>query len=101
MNEYFQEGQHELKLPIPKFMLSTGEAADLGDAIAPMPGVIEKVTVEPGSKVEKGDPLVVMIAMKMEVCKQLITYTCIVLLFQLLSVFLKEGFILLKNVFTV
>lgn len=81
-------------------MLSSGEAADLGDAIAPMPGVIEKVTVEPGSKVEKGDPLVVMIAMKMEVCKQLLTYPCIILPLQLLSVFLNEGFLLLNNDFS-
>ncbi|XP_060553630.1 methylcrotonoyl-CoA carboxylase subunit alpha, mitochondrial-like [Ruditapes philippinarum] len=60
------EGQHELKLPIPKFMLSTGEGGSLGDAVSPMPGVIEKVTVTPGTSVEKGDPLVIMIAMKME-----------------------------------
>lgn len=38
-----------------------------GGAVAPMPGVIEKVFVEPGQTVEAGDPLVVMIAMKMEV----------------------------------
>jgi 3-methylcrotonyl-CoA carboxylase alpha subunit len=48
-------------------MLSTGEGGSLGDAVSPMPGVIEKVTVTPGTSVEKGDPLVIMIAMKMEV----------------------------------
>ena len=31
-----------------------------------MPGVIEKVNVAVGDQVEAGDPLVVMIAMKME-----------------------------------
>ena len=62
-----QEGQRELKLPIPKFMLSTGGVAGAEDAVAPMPGVVEKVAVSPGMEVQKGDPLVVMIAMKMEV----------------------------------
>jgi acetyl/propionyl-CoA carboxylase alpha subunit len=32
-----------------------------------MPGVIEKVNVKAGDKVSAGDPLMVMIAMKMEV----------------------------------
>lgn len=56
-----------MKVPIPKFLLSSGDASSVGDAVAPMPGVIEKVIVTPGSAVEKGDPLVIMIAMKMEV----------------------------------
>ena len=34
--------------------------------MAPMPGVIEKVAVEDGAVVAAGDPLIVMIAMKME-----------------------------------
>jgi biotin carboxyl carrier protein len=32
-----------------------------------MPGVVEKLLVEPGQRVQAGDPLVVIIAMKMEV----------------------------------
>ncbi|WAR03542.1 MCCA-like protein [Mya arenaria] len=60
------DGQRELSLPVPKFMTSSADGGSLGDAVAPMPGVIEKVSVEPGTAVEKGDPLVVMIAMKME-----------------------------------
>ncbi|KAG8225617.1 hypothetical protein J437_LFUL004188 [Ladona fulva] len=35
-------------------------------AVVPMPGVIEKIFVAVGDKVSTGDPLVVMIAMKME-----------------------------------
>ena len=48
-------------------MLSAGGVAGAEDAVAPMPGVVEKVAVSPGMEVQKGDPLVVMIAMKMEV----------------------------------
>jgi acetyl/propionyl-CoA carboxylase alpha subunit len=36
-----------------------------------MPGVIEKISVEPGAEVQKGDPLVTMIAMKMEVSRNI------------------------------
>ena len=43
-----------------------GGGASLGDAVAPMPGVVEKVMVGDGETVAAGDALVVMIAMKME-----------------------------------
>ena len=36
--------------------------------MAPMPGVVERVLISEGATVEQGEPLVVMIAMKMEVC---------------------------------
>uniref|UniRef100_A0A914Y3G2 Methylcrotonoyl-CoA carboxylase subunit alpha, mitochondrial n=1 Tax=Panagrolaimus superbus TaxID=310955 RepID=A0A914Y3G2_9BILA len=36
------------------------------EARSPMPGVIEKVLVKPGEKVSNGQPLIVMMAMKME-----------------------------------
>ena len=62
-----QEGGHELKLPAPKFVTASGKGDSTDGAVAPMPGVVEKVHVEPGQSVDKGDPLVVMIAMKMEV----------------------------------
>lgn len=44
-----------------------GAAGAGGGAVAPMPGVVEKVMVEVGQTVEAGHPLVVIIAMKMEV----------------------------------
>ncbi|QQP34907.1 MethylcrotonoylCoA carboxylase 1 (Alpha) (Silurana), partial [Caligus rogercresseyi] len=43
-----------------------GGSGAAGDALAPMPGVIEKVLVKEGDCVNVGDKLVVMIAMKME-----------------------------------
>ena len=52
---------------MPKFVTEKrGEASGHG-AVAPMPGTVEKVMVDVGDKVKAGDPLVVMIAMKMEV----------------------------------
>lgn len=63
----YQDGKQELKLPTPQFMMAHGIGGGADDAVAPMPGVIEKVLVSPGTEVEEGDPLVVMIAMKMEV----------------------------------
>jgi acetyl/propionyl-CoA carboxylase alpha subunit len=43
-----------------------------------MPGVIEKVMVKDGDVVNAGDPLVVMIAMKMEVGKSNLLYPFLV-----------------------
>ena len=37
-------GSYEFSLPVPKFLSATLSAAGLGDAVAPMPGVIEKVS---------------------------------------------------------
>lgn len=57
-----------MSVAVPKFEKELGRVSGArGGAVAPMPGVIEKVFVEPGQTVEAGDPLVVMIAMKMEV----------------------------------
>ena len=62
-----QEGSSELKLRTPKFVTQKTGGGGGSGAVAPMPGVIEKVSVKPGDMVTEGDPLVVMIAMKMEV----------------------------------
>lgn len=65
-----QTGGWKLSVPTPKFEKEMSSATGAtGGAIAPMPGVIEKVFVTPGQTVAAGDPLVVMIAMKMEVRK--------------------------------
>jgi hypothetical protein len=49
------------------------EAEDVGAtggdvAVAPMPGVMQNVRVTVGDTVKMGDPLFIIIAMKMEVC---------------------------------
>lgn len=74
-----QEGKYDLNLPIPSYLKSKDESGFSEDVLAPMPGVIEKVLVTPGTQVQKGDPLVVMIAMKMEVGR--------ILLFNMIAIF--------------
>ena len=51
---------------MPGFVSASHGATSSGGAVAPMPGVIEKVNTKVGQTVEEGDPLLVMIAMKME-----------------------------------
>ncbi len=46
--------------------LSTAAAAQVNELKAPMPGLIVDVRVLPGQAVQKGDPLLVLEAMKME-----------------------------------
>lgn len=54
----------------PKYISQISSDASAGSAglgaCAPMPGIVEKVFVKIGDKVQAGDPTVVMIAMKME-----------------------------------
>jgi acetyl/propionyl-CoA carboxylase alpha subunit len=50
-------------------MEAEGVGAAGGDvAVAPMPGVVEKLCVAVGDIFKMGDPLFIIIAMKMEVC---------------------------------
>ncbi|XP_005102546.1 methylcrotonoyl-CoA carboxylase subunit alpha, mitochondrial [Aplysia californica] len=60
------DGKHSLEIPIPEYQKAATGTGSIDDPVAPMPGVVEKVVAEPGAAVQKGDPLVVMIAMKME-----------------------------------
>uniref|UniRef100_A0A8C6TS29 Methylcrotonoyl-CoA carboxylase 1 (alpha) n=1 Tax=Neogobius melanostomus TaxID=47308 RepID=A0A8C6TS29_9GOBI len=62
----FQEGSAEVSVPVPKYLAGVSGAGAQGGAVAPMTGTIEKVFVKAGDTVEAGDPLMVMIAMKME-----------------------------------
>jgi len=62
-----ESGSVSFTRQLPKFLSQAAVGgSDSGAAVAPMPGVVEKVNVQPGDEVKAGDPLVVMIAMKME-----------------------------------
>ncbi|KAG8581360.1 hypothetical protein GDO81_007647 [Engystomops pustulosus] len=63
---FSMEGSVQLGIPVPKFLSEVSTSGSQGGAVAPMTGTIEKVFVKAGDKVEAGDPLMVMIAMKME-----------------------------------
>lgn len=65
----FQDGKFQFTAPKPKFVneLSKESGVKEGAAVSPMPGVVDKVFVNVGDKVAAGDPLLVIIAMKMEV----------------------------------
>ena len=57
----------QLTLPIPSFYTTMDARGAAGSQpLAPMTGKVEKVMVSPGDSVIEGQPLVVMIAMKME-----------------------------------
>jgi len=63
---FTRDGSVRFTKPTPKFQIQGGSGGSAGDAKAPMPGVIEKVMVKEGDSVSQGDPVMVMIAMKME-----------------------------------
>ncbi|WP_102109026.1 acetyl/propionyl/methylcrotonyl-CoA carboxylase subunit alpha [Oceaniglobus roseus] len=62
----FDRGQsHAFASPDP--LAAAGEAGQGGDHVAaPMPGLVRRVTAAPGAAVARGDPLLVLEAMKME-----------------------------------
>ncbi|NXC12322.1 MCCA carboxylase, partial [Corythaeola cristata] len=63
---FFPEGSAQIGLPVPKYLSAVSSVGIQSGAVAPMTGTVEKVFVKAGDKVQIGDPLMVMIAMKME-----------------------------------
>ncbi|XP_006825001.1 methylcrotonoyl-CoA carboxylase subunit alpha, mitochondrial-like [Saccoglossus kowalevskii] len=64
LHYYTFDSSYEISLPKPEF-LSVG-ASVIGEAVTPMPSEVVKVNVTDGESVVKGQILVVVIAMKME-----------------------------------
>lgn len=63
---FFPEGSAQIGLPVPKYLSAVSSVGMQSGAVAPMTGTVEKVFVKAGDKVQTGDPLMVMMAMKME-----------------------------------
>jgi len=53
-------------LLLDKLGMSDANAQKINDVKAPMPGLILAIKVQPGQEVKKGDPLMILEAMKME-----------------------------------
>lgn len=58
--------QDQMDLLLDKLGMSQALTHTLNDIKAPMPGLILDIKVEPGQAVKKGDPVLVLEAMKME-----------------------------------
>ncbi|SDM07628.1 Biotin-requiring enzyme [Catalinimonas alkaloidigena] len=63
---YETQVQDELDQLLASMGLQKGASAQLSEIKAPMPGLILTISVEVGQAVKKGDPLLILEAMKME-----------------------------------
>lgn len=56
-------------IPTPKFITAVTSQTEQNSytALSPMPGLVDKIFVNKGDTVKKGDSLLVIVAMKMEV----------------------------------
>lgn len=70
IDKYFlQDGKTELQFVQPKFLSasdSSSSASGASKVVSPMPGILDKVLVKAGDRVTAGEPVAVIIAMKME-----------------------------------
>jgi acetyl/propionyl-CoA carboxylase alpha subunit len=60
------QAKDRFDLLLEKLGMSNAAAAKINELKAPMPGLIVDIRVQPGQPVQKGDPLLVLEAMKME-----------------------------------
>ncbi|RZK22147.1 MAG: biotin/lipoyl-binding protein [Hymenobacter sp.] len=60
------QAQNQLDKLLARLGLSDAAATKVNELKAPMPGLIVEVRAQPGQAVQKGDPLLVLEAMKME-----------------------------------
>ncbi|SMB96305.1 biotin/lipoyl attachment domain-containing protein [Hymenobacter roseosalivarius DSM 11622] len=60
------QAKDRFDLLLDKLGMSNATASKVNELKAPMPGLIVDIRVEPGQTVQKGDPLLVLEAMKME-----------------------------------
>ncbi|KAG4077353.1 hypothetical protein HA402_009754 [Bradysia odoriphaga] len=65
---FTENGKTELSIVPPKFLSQQSGDDGVGGSkvVSPMPGVLDKIHVKPGDTVQAGDPVAVIIAMKME-----------------------------------
>ncbi|XP_012274528.1 methylcrotonoyl-CoA carboxylase subunit alpha, mitochondrial [Orussus abietinus] len=68
LNLFASNHKWQFTIPKPAFISAISNDADdtKGAAVSPMPGVVEKIFAKQGDTVQKEDPLVVIVAMKME-----------------------------------
>jgi len=64
-----QDWEWQLVIPTPKFITTLVNQVKQNPyaALSPMPGLVDKIFVNKGDAVKKGDSLLVIVAMKMEV----------------------------------
>lgn len=65
-NKYEIELKDKFDLLLEKLGMDAAASAQLNDVKAPMPGLIFEVNVSEGDEVKKGDPIMILEAMKME-----------------------------------
>ncbi|RKP08848.1 carbamoyl-phosphate synthase L chain, ATP binding domain-containing protein [Thamnocephalis sphaerospora] len=66
LHVFAEKGKRTFQLPAPKYLTAAAGDIAAGSVVAPMPCKISQVMVAPGQTVEKGTPLIVLEAMKME-----------------------------------
>ncbi len=62
----FQDGRRWIGKWLDPLASNDGSSEDVSSLLAPLPGIVTSVLVQPGDVVKKGTPLLTMEAMKME-----------------------------------